>query len=66
MGREGIFYRFMLPFWFMITEAGFRPTEKVFHGEEEGHDQDEASDAHYRFDIVPSPWAKPRLAGTRG
>ena len=44
--REGIFYRFTLPFWFMITEAGFRPTEKVFHGEEEQPDEGAASDAH--------------------
>ncbi|MDE0171414.1 MAG: aromatic ring-hydroxylating dioxygenase subunit alpha [bacterium] len=58
--REGIFYRFTLPFWFMITEAGFRPTEKVFHGDEEQPDEGETSGAHYRFDIVLQPMAQTR------
>ncbi len=58
--REGIFYRFMLPFWFMITEAGFRPTEKVFHGDTEDHGEEQEADAHYRFDIVLQPMTQTR------
>ena len=58
--REGIFYRFMLPFWFMITEAGFRPTEKVVHGAEEDRDREAEPDAHYRFDIVLQPMGPTR------
>ena len=58
--REGIFYRFQLPFWFMITEAGFRPTEKVAQGIAGEIDRDSAPDAHYRFDIVLQPMGDTR------
>ena len=53
--REGIFYQFKLPFWFMITETGHRPTEKAVHGADEDVDRDSEPDAHYRFDIVLQP-----------
>ena len=59
--REGIFYRFRLPYWFSITESGYRPTEKIVHGvegERSGSSDDEGP--HYRFDIVLQPMTPTR------
>lgn len=57
--KDSILYRYRLPYWFRITEAGYRPTEKVVHGldaDEEG----ETAGAHYRFDIVIQPMTRTR------
>ena len=64
--REGIFYRFTLPFWFMITEAGFRPTEKVFHGDEEQPDEGRLRTLTTGSTSFSSPWHKRGRGGTRG
>jgi len=58
--REGIFYRFKLPFWFTVTESGYRPTERVAHGAEGAMDRENAPEAHYRFDIVLQPLERTR------
>ncbi len=56
---DSILYRYRLPYWFRITEAGYRPTERVVHG----LDSDEggaANGARYRFDIVIQPMTRTR------
>lgn len=58
--REGIFYQFKLPYWFSITESGYRPTEKVVHGVEGDRDRVGDQRPHYRFDIVLQPMTSTR------
>ncbi len=54
--KDSILYRYRLPYWFRITEAGYRPTEKVVHGVDGGGE----GGAHYRFDIVIQPMTRKR------
>lgn len=58
--REGIFYRFRLPYWFSISESGYRPTEKVVHGVEGDRAGNGQAAPHYRFDIVLQPMTATR------